>query len=163
MPHVCHHTYATPRGPITLAATDRGICRVAFGAHALEGHDRPTALLNDAATQVQQYLAGRRRAIDLPLDLQATPFQRRVWQAVMEIPYADERTCAQIAAAMGRPSAHRSVGSAVRACPVPLVVPVHRVVRADSAAHAEEGRLGRALRQHERRMVRQQAAGPYSP
>ena len=85
--------------------------------------------------QVCEYLEGKRRAFELPLDLRGTPFQRRVWEALLAIPYGETRTYGQVAGAIGRPGALRAVGAANGANPVPLVVPCHRVVAAG-------GRLG---------------------
>jgi O-6-methylguanine DNA methyltransferase len=88
-----------------------------------------------AALQVGEYLAGKRRAFELALDLRGTPFQRRVWDALLAIPYGETRTYGAIARAIGSPGAVRAVGAANGANPVPLVVPCHRVIAAG-------GRLG---------------------
>jgi AraC family transcriptional regulator, regulatory protein of adaptative response / methylated-DNA-[protein]-cysteine methyltransferase len=68
---------------------------------------------------------------DLPLDLQATAFQRRVWQELQQIPRGTTRTYSQVARALGRPNAVRAVARACATNPVSVVVPCHRVVRAD--------------------------------
>jgi O-6-methylguanine DNA methyltransferase len=84
----------------------------------------------DAALQVTDYLAGKRRAFELSLDLRGTPFQERVWQALLAIPYGETRTYAEIARAIGQPTATRAVGLANGSNPVAIVVPCHRVVAA---------------------------------
>jgi O-6-methylguanine DNA methyltransferase len=81
-----------------------------------------------AIAQVLEYLAGKRRVFELPLDLRGTPFQRRVWEALLAVPYGDTRTYADVARAIGQAAAVRAVGAANGANPLPLVVPCHRVV-----------------------------------
>ncbi len=80
-------------------------------------------------SQLPEYLAGRRTVFDLPLDLTGTPFQRRCWQALLQIPFGETCTYAQLACAFGMaPGAARAVGQANGANPVPVIVPCHRVV-----------------------------------
>jgi AraC family transcriptional regulator of adaptative response/methylated-DNA-[protein]-cysteine methyltransferase len=76
------------------------------------------------------YLDGE-RALDLPLDVRATAFQRRVWEALRRIPYGSTRSYAQVARAIGHPTATRAVARACATNPAALVIPCHRVVRAD--------------------------------
>ncbi|HJN92541.1 MAG TPA: methylated-DNA--[protein]-cysteine S-methyltransferase, partial [Dehalococcoidia bacterium] len=78
-----------------------------------------------------RYLAGQAAAIELPLDVRATAFQRQVWQALREIPLGETRTYSQIAALLGAPKAARAVGNACARNPVSIVVPCHRAVRED--------------------------------
>ncbi len=79
--------------------------------------------------QLGEYFAGIRLVFRLPLDLdQGTPFQRRVWKAIRDIPYGRTATYKEIAAAIGQPSALRAVGTAAGANPIPVIVPCHRVV-----------------------------------
>ena len=76
-----------------------------------------------------EYLEGKRREFDLPLDLRGTPFQLEVWDALRRIPYGETRSYADIAAALGRDNAStRAVGTANGANPISLVVPCHRVI-----------------------------------
>ena len=88
-----------------------------------------------AIQQLLQYLEGRREEFDLDLDLRGTPFQRRVWQALLEIPYGETRSYQQLARAIRKPKAVRAVGAANGANPLSLIVPCHRVVQSG-------GRLG---------------------
>jgi AraC family transcriptional regulator of adaptative response/methylated-DNA-[protein]-cysteine methyltransferase len=78
-----------------------------------------------------RYLDGRAEPLDLPLDVRATAFQRRVWEALRRIPYGTTRSYAEIARAIGKPSATRAVARACATNPAALVIPCHRVVRAD--------------------------------
>ena len=77
---------------------------------------------------LEEYLQGRRRDLAFPYRLEGTDFQKRVWQALAEIPYGETRTYKQIAAAAGSPGAARAVGQACGANPLPLLIPCHRVV-----------------------------------
>jgi O-6-methylguanine DNA methyltransferase len=101
--------------------------RCASGADLVEAF----APNRTAIAQLREFLEGKRAEFDLPLDLRGTPFQREVWAALLEIPYAETRSYQEVARAVGRPSAARAVGAAVGANPLSLVVPCHRVVTAD--------------------------------
>ena len=82
-----------------------------------------------AATQLEEYFAGRRRSFDLPLaEVRSTDFQRAVWAALVEIPYGEVRTYGEVALRVERPRASRAVGNANHVNPYPIVVPCHRVV-----------------------------------
>lgn len=84
-------------------------------------------------TTIQEYLAGRSRDLDLPLDMRGTPFQISVWRQLCLIPYGQVITYGELARRVGKPGAARAVGAANGANPIPLVVPCHRVVAAGGA------------------------------
>ncbi|MFP5283222.1 MAG: methylated-DNA--[protein]-cysteine S-methyltransferase [Actinomycetes bacterium] len=144
---LAYRTLDTPLGLLLLAATPAGLIRVAF---ASEDHDRVLAALADrvsprvlraprrldpAAAQLEDYLAGRRRTFDLPLDLRLTAgYRREVLDHLRAIGYGRTETYAQVAAATGRPAAVRAVGTACATNPLPLVVPCHRVLRSDGSS-----------------------------
>lgn len=124
----------TPLGPLTLAATVRGLALAWFdqqahrtaevAAPALPQHP----LLLQAAAQFDQYFAGQRREFALPLDPLGTSFQQRVWQALLRIPLGRLSTYGQIARELGLPDAARAVGAAVGRNPIGIIVPCHRVI-----------------------------------
>ncbi len=87
-----------------------------------------TSFTDGVAQQLEEYFAAQRRSFDFPLLLKGTEFQRKVWQALLEIPYGETRSYQEIAEAIGCPKALRSVGSANRANPLPIVIPCHRVI-----------------------------------
>ena len=138
-----------PEGVALVAATDRGLCSVRLGhspdALAADLHAefpraalaRDDAALADVASIVADLAAGRRRpeADTLPLDVHATAFRRRVWEALRRIPFGETRSYGQIATAVGAPGAARAVGTACAQNPVPVVVPCHRVVGSDGSLH----------------------------
>jgi methylated-DNA-[protein]-cysteine S-methyltransferase len=132
----------TPVGPIGLAATERGLCRVAFRCRAerfageLEKQGlRPTRggePIRPAVEQLRRYLAGERIKLGVPVEfLGGTAFQRRTWRALRRIGYGQTRSYAWLAAAVGAPRAVRAVGQANGKNPVPIFCPCHRVIRSD--------------------------------
>lgn len=138
----------SPVGPVLLRADGAGLRQVCLtGGHpgpvprrsrpaaaepvAAGVTSGPAAVLDAAAVQLGQYLAGRRRAFTVPLDLSGEPrFRRRVLEALVRIPYGTVVTYGALADRIGRPGAARAVGGACGANPLPIVVPCHRVVAA---------------------------------
>jgi AraC family transcriptional regulator, regulatory protein of adaptative response / methylated-DNA-[protein]-cysteine methyltransferase len=133
----------SPLGRLLLGATERGICSVAVGDSdaALEaaiGAEYPAADVrrDDGAVhpwvgELLAHLHGEQPDLALPVDVRATAFQRRVWQELRTIPYGETRSYAEVAAALGAPSAARAVARACATNPVAIIVPCHRVVRGD--------------------------------
>jgi AraC family transcriptional regulator of adaptative response/methylated-DNA-[protein]-cysteine methyltransferase len=163
----------SPLGRLLVAATAKGICFVALGEDdgdleaalrsefpAADRVRRDDDAIAPAVESLLDYLAGTLPHPDLPLDVQATAFQRRVWSELTTIPPGETRSYAEIAAAIGQPEARRAVGRACATNPVPLVVPCHRVLRSDGALGGYRWGLGRkrALIEAERR--RQAASLP---
>jgi AraC family transcriptional regulator of adaptative response/methylated-DNA-[protein]-cysteine methyltransferase len=150
-------------GHVLIAATQRGICRIEFADSPAQLRERlvarfPRAVLVDGdadfgdwVAQVLAYLEAPAGGLDLPLDVQGTAFQRRVWEALREIPAGTTATYAEIARKIGRPRAARAVGRACATNPVPIVVPCHRVVRGDGdlGGYADGLPRKRALLQRE--------------
>ena len=93
--------------------------------------------------QLDAYFSGKRLKFDLPLDLRGTPFQRRVWECLLDIPPGRTWTYGQVAEAIGRPGAARAVGRAVGTNPVAIVVPCHRVIGSDGSLTGYGGGLER--------------------
>lgn len=142
---VAYRTVDSPVGSLLLAATEQGLVRVAY---ASEGHDAVLQSLADrisprvlhsadrmdlAARELDEYFAGRRRGFDLPLDWRlATGFRRSVLTTLAtDVGYGRTASYAQVATLVGNPKAVRAVGTACATNPLPVVVPCHRVVRAD--------------------------------
>lgn len=147
-----HFPYRTPYGMVTIRTSDAGITDIAFGDVALEGARQPSELANRTATELLEYFAGKRRTFDLPLAPAGSDFQRAVWDELSRVPYGATSTSADIARALGRPSSYRAVGAAVRANPVAVLVPDHRVVGANGRplGTGARSRLGAALLDKER-------------
>jgi AraC family transcriptional regulator of adaptative response/methylated-DNA-[protein]-cysteine methyltransferase len=134
-------------GRLLIAATTRGVCAVSFGARdeelaaALDA-EYPAAnirqdehRLGDWVETLLRHLEGAQPDLALPLDLQATAFQQRVWDELRRIPYGMTRSYKEVAAAIGQPTATRAVARACATNPVALVNPCHRVIR-------ESGEMG---------------------
>jgi AraC family transcriptional regulator of adaptative response/methylated-DNA-[protein]-cysteine methyltransferase len=142
-----HYTIVdSPLGKLLLAATDKGVSALYLGKSAdqLTGELREEypraelvrdgegpAYLQGWVGKVLAHLKGREPHLDLPTDVQATAFQRRVWEELRRIPYGTTRTYTQVARAIGKPSAIRAVARACATNPVSVIVPCHRVVRED--------------------------------
>jgi AraC family transcriptional regulator of adaptative response/methylated-DNA-[protein]-cysteine methyltransferase len=134
-----------PLGWLLVAATDKGLCAVRLGDSEPELEDTlasefPGARLvrNDPrfeqwVSALLAYLSGSLPHLDLPLDVQATAFQRRVWDALQTIPYGMTRSYQDVADSIGQPEAVRAVAHACATNPVALVIPCHRVVRKDGS------------------------------
>lgn len=125
---------ATPVGDILLVEQGETLAQAALGAQPPAGATKKqTALLTEAARQLEEYFAGRRRHFALPLAERGTAFQQKVWQALCGIPYGETRSYGQVAAAVGTPKAARAVGMANNRNPWLIIVPCHRVIGANGA------------------------------
>jgi methylated-DNA-[protein]-cysteine S-methyltransferase len=93
--------------------------------------------------ELDAYFAGDLREFSIPLDLQGTEFQRRVWGLLLPIPYGETKSYGQIASALGRPKASRAVGQAIGTNPVAIIVPCHRVIGASGGLVGYGGGLHR--------------------
>lgn len=142
---------SSPLGGVLLAATDAGLAGVWFvhgQAHMPDSspwltHEQHAVLLS-TADQLTAYFNGQRQAFDLPLATSwGTPFQRRVWQALTQIPYGQTTSYGHIAQAIGNPKAVRAVGAAIGQNPHSIVVPCHRVLGAHGALTGFAGGLHR--------------------
>jgi AraC family transcriptional regulator of adaptative response/methylated-DNA-[protein]-cysteine methyltransferase len=134
-------TFRSALGAVLIAATARGICAVSLGVRAAElvaalrtefsaaVVRRDTPGLRDYARAVTAYLAGDRTHLELPLDIRATAFQRKIWKLLRAIPYGETRTYSEIAQRAGAPGAVRAVARAIATNPVALLIPCHRAVR----------------------------------
>ena len=148
-PQSTFFTYATVHGPLTIRATRRGVAEIVFDQVKLEGSCAASNLTNTAATQIQEYLAGKRREFDVPLDAAGSAFQKTVWTEICAIPYGQTRTAADIAMALGKPGAHRSVGTAIKQNPVAPLIPTHRAL--SPSATGKQAKILRAFQALEQR------------
>ena len=145
----------SPLGRLLIAATARGVCSICLGEsdrkleQALFAEYPKAEIHHDSAGLVphvdalQKHLAGREHRLALPVDVQATTFQWRVWRALRDIPYGETRSYSEIARAIGKPRAVRAVARACATNPVAVVIPCHRVVRQDGNLGGYRWGLGR--------------------
>jgi len=133
-------TIKTPVGRLTLVGSDAGLAAV------LWENDKPGRVklnivaeaprhpvLVEAERQLKEYFAGDRSRFDLKLDFAGTDFQKKVWKALLTIPFGQTRSYAQIARQIGKPTAIRAVGAANGRNPISIIAPCHRVVGADGS------------------------------
>jgi len=119
-------------GPrLRMVASEAGIQAIDFHLNwpvaGVERNDQ-NVLLRETTRQLEAYFAGDLKIFELPLDMQGTAFQTRVWDELLRIPYGETRSYMQVAVAIGAAHAVRAVGAANGANPVPIVVPCHRVI-----------------------------------
>ncbi len=161
-------TMDTVHGPLTIAASERGVAFVCFGTHA-EGEMRaefPHAELIAATPEagalaawseaLAAHLAGHRPDPRLPLDIQGTAFQRLVWDYLTTIPRGQTRTYTEVAAAVGHPAAVRAAASACGANNVSVLIPCHRVIRGDGGLGGYRGGID-----IKRRLLADEAGAPF--
>jgi methylated-DNA-[protein]-cysteine S-methyltransferase/epoxyqueuosine reductase len=155
---VYYREMASIIGPLTLCATETGLCLVKFGTFA-ESEDaigrwvkaqigsaaqiyKDEERLSEAYRQLAAYFAGELNSFSLPLDMRGTEFQRRVWEALLTVPYGESASYKDIAVSIGNPLAVRAVGGANNRNPVPVIVPCHRIIGAAGALVGYAGGLG---------------------
>jgi methylated-DNA-[protein]-cysteine S-methyltransferase len=136
-----YDTFDTPAGEFSIGVDENGaVIGAVFGGAAdlkkrlgkSEGRQDPAAV-KVAREQVLAYFQGKRRDFKLKLAPEGTEFQRRVWEALVEIPYGETRSYGELAAQLGKPTASRAVGGANGANPICVIVPCHRVIGADGS------------------------------
>ncbi|MGI6424566.1 MAG: methylated-DNA--[protein]-cysteine S-methyltransferase [Tepidanaerobacteraceae bacterium] len=124
-----------------LAVSSKGLCYILWPNEPfkiledwVKKHFPKASLVHDEtyttnyAKQIEEYFKGLRQTFDIPLDLRGTPFQKAVWQALLQIPYGTTKAYSEISKMINRPKAVRAVGGAIGANPIPIVVPCHRVI-----------------------------------
>lgn len=149
---------STPIGTIAVGASDQAVVGVRLAGDAECGPAPPTGVLAQAVTQLTEYFTGQRTSFDLPVAVPeqvGSQFDRAVWTELLHIPYGEQRTYGQVAAAIGDRGAARAVGAACNRNPLPLVVPCHRVVGAGGKLVGFGGGLPakRWLLEHEARVA----------
>lgn len=139
---------------LPLAATETGLCCVGGDGESIEDLQKRTASLYSKAewirdeqamapycTEIKEYLNGKRESFSIRSEASGTPFQRAVWNALLDIPYGSTSTYSGIAEAIGKPAAVRAVGAAIGANPNLITVPCHRVVGKNGALTGYRGGL----------------------
>ena len=133
--------FDTPVGPLALACEGECLTALYLPCRPVEGAGAETPLLARGRAQLLEYFQGKRRVFDLPLAPQGTPFQRRVWSALAEIPYGATISYKELARRVDRPKGFQAVGQANGRNPLPIFLPCHRVVGADGSLTGYAGGL----------------------
>lgn len=125
-----YNEYKTKIGTILIKERENKIAKIKIlkKEEKIEGQRKETTLIKKAYLQIQEYLEGKRKKFDLPLLMQGTKFQIKVWKALTTIPYGETRSYQEIAKQVGNEKAARAVGMANHNNPIILVVPCHRVI-----------------------------------
>jgi len=138
----------SPVGTLTLVASDKGLAAILWPKddpkrvrlpELTRADDHP--VLRKAEKELGEYFAGRRRHFTVALDFAGTDFQKKVWKALLDIPFGETRSYGQIARKLGKPSAMRAVGAANGRNPISIIAPCHRVIGANGALTGFAGGL----------------------
>lgn len=142
-----YRTIESPIGPLTLAGRDGILTNLRMVDQTYEPSRADwtpdDSAFDVAVKQIDAYFAGELGDFDVELDMRGTDFQRRVWQALMTIPYGETRSYGEIAAQIGAPGAARAVGLANGHNPIAIIVPCHRVIGASGKLTGYGGGLDR--------------------
>ena len=141
-----HRCIPSALGPLRIVTEGRSLVALAFDGVAVEAQAVPagaTAVLDRVESQVREWFEGKRTSFDLPLAPSGTPFQQRVWEALLAVPYGTTASYADIARRIGQPAAVRAVGAANGRNPIAIVIPCHRVIGADGTLTGYAGGLAR--------------------
>ena len=140
--HLCHTTMPTPVGPLTIAASEKGIAYIGWDKAGIENVAQKlklqpveilTPLLSQCIKQLGEYFDGTRREFSLPLHLTGTDYQLKAWGELQKIPYGETISYGEQATRLGNPKGSRAVAQANHNNPVSIVVPCHRVINADGS------------------------------
>ena len=125
----------SPIGKLKLVASDRGLVGILWEndkprrVRLEELAENPNqSILLETEKQLKEYFAGERKEFEVPLDMRGTSFQKKVWEALLAIPFGETRTYGQLANQLGNPKATRAVGAANGRNPVAIIAPCHRVI-----------------------------------
>lgn len=119
-------SYEFPIGEIFIAEESGKITDISFST--LKGSFKETPIIKKAKIQLEEYFKGKRKNFDLPLKLEGTEFQKKVWTALISIPYGETVTYKEIAVKIGNPKAARAVGTANNKNKILIIIPCHRII-----------------------------------
>lgn len=128
-----YFVYDTPISKLTISTNGEAVTSVGFGEFCMHSKFQPAELTDRAAAQINEYLTGKRLYFDIPIQTEGTPFQRLVWNALINIPYGKTASYKQIAMMIGNSNASRAVGMANNKNPIAIIIPCHRVIGSDGS------------------------------
>lgn len=123
--------YNSPIGELYLVEEDNYLIEINFSPIVEDIAEMETKLLIECKNELAEYFKGERREFTIPLKLYGTDFQKKVWNALINIPYGETRSYKEIAISVGNPKGCRAVGMANNRNPIPIIIPCHRVIGAD--------------------------------
>ena len=123
-------TYDTVIGKIIIEESEEKISRIEIvnGTEKFDGKEEETELINKTYKELDEYFRGKRKTFDIPLKIEGTEFQKKVWNALLEIPYGETRSYLEIAKRIDNPKASRAVGMANHNNKIIIIIPCHRVI-----------------------------------
>ena len=123
-------TYDTVIGKIIIEESEEKISRIEIvnGTEKFDGKEEETELINKTYKELDEYFRGKRKTFDIPLKIEGTEFQKKVWNELLEIPYGETRSYLDIAKRVGNPKASRAVGMANYNNKIIIIIPCHRVI-----------------------------------
>ncbi len=134
--------YEAPVGKIKITANNKAVTSIHFvGKGEKAKSEKPNAITRRCKKQLQEYFAGKRKKFELPLELEGTEFQKKVWKALMKIPYGKTASYGEIAGKINNKKAVRAVGGANNKNKIAIVIPCHRVIGADGSLTGYAGGL----------------------
>ena len=135
-----YNYYNTPIGVVTISSDGKSVTSLKMGKQGgFQGERKRDDVLDEAYTQLCQYLKGERETFDLPLNPDGSDYQKKVWQLLMDVPYSKTVTYKDLALAMGKKKSFRAVGGAVSRNPILIFIPCHRVVGLDGSLTGYSG------------------------
>lgn len=141
---------ASPIGKLFLIASDKGLCEIAWDkapdaitVTTLQASTPAAKFLTQTQKELTEYFAGKRKKFTVPLDVQGTDFQKKVWNQLSQIPFGKTQSYKDVAGKIKNPQAMRAVGTANGHNPVSIIVPCHRVIAADGTLGGYAGGLNR--------------------
>lgn len=138
------HFYDTPIGKLGFAEQDEQLTYIFFNIDEIDKSKftyQETPFIIKAFTQIDEYLHGKRKVFDLPLNPKGTEFMRASWNALISVPYGETRSYKDIAIQIGNPKAVRAVGMANNRNPIPIIIPCHRIIGSDNKLVGYRGGL----------------------
>ncbi len=125
------YTYNTQIGNITIVATNDYITNLYINYNNIKTIQKETKLISQTANEIKEYLDGNKKSFSIPIKIEGTDFQKKVWQEVLKIPYGETRSYKDIAININNSKAYRAVGTAIKNNPIPIIIPCHRVIKSN--------------------------------
>ncbi|MCY6355448.1 methylated-DNA--[protein]-cysteine S-methyltransferase [Clostridium sp. ZS2-4] len=140
--------YNSPLGKIYIVLNEKGICRVEFGEESFEVFKAENKKIRrddygsgKVIEQLDEYFKGKRKKFTIPLSIQGSIFQEKVWMALISIPYGDTKSYGEIGKVIGKPKGAQAIGQANKANKIPIFIPCHRVISKDGNIGGYMGKI----------------------
>lgn len=125
------YTYNTKIGNITIVATNDYITNLYINYNNIKAIQEETKLISQTANEIKEYLDGNKKSFSIPIKIEGTDFQKKVWQELLKISYGETRSYKDIAININNSKACRAVGTAIKNNPIPIIIPCHRVINSN--------------------------------